>query len=261
MNANPYSEQSPKIRDCLSLSLTCVLAPFYSRGRVSASNLRWACRSVLVEIRVVVRSTFVYRTPLVPSSNVGCSLADWRFLVLLLVVGASRLVAVVILPFPAVAGGVPLLSAMTASRCGSHGFATTSDLGVAVARKVIQLKMVHRALHLIDVESRVSVYHRADVLVLRGQPLYRGFLKSAVGNRLAHLLELRARERFFHKVGVRIFSLIHFGVDERVHFCPDHFVSNLLLCFKTSVWSLLSVTCRRSLILVLECKYRCWFLR
>ena len=55
-------------------------------------------------------------------------------------VGASRFAAAVVLPFPAVAGVVPLLSAMTASRCRSHGYATTNDLGVAGARKIIQVK-------------------------------------------------------------------------------------------------------------------------
>ena len=64
--------------------------------------------------------------------------------------GASRLVVVVVFPTPAVAGAVPLLSATTASRCRSHGFATTSDLGVVVARKRIQKKMACRALYVID---------------------------------------------------------------------------------------------------------------
>ena len=70
--------------------------------------------------------------------------------------GAIKSIAEVVLPFPAVADVVPLLSAMTASRCRTHGYATTSDLGIDVARKIIQIKIAHRALHLIDVESRVS---------------------------------------------------------------------------------------------------------
>ena len=82
------------------------------------------------------------------------------------VVGASRSTVVVVLPCPAVADVVPLLSAMTASRRRSHGCATTSDVGLAVARNIIQVKMVHRALHLINVESRVSAHYHLDVLVL-----------------------------------------------------------------------------------------------
>ena len=116
---------------------------------------------------------------------------------------------------------------MTLSRCRSHGYATTSDLGVAVARKIIKVKMAHRALHLIDIESRVSIHHHLDILVLRRESLYTDVLESAVGNHLAHLLELRARERLFHKVGVRIFSL--FPVGEDVNFLPDHFVSDVVL--------------------------------
>ena len=89
--------------------------------------------------------------------------------------------------------------------------------------------MAHRALHLIDVESRVSVHHPLDVLVLRRESLYTDDLEAAVGNHLAHLLELRARERLFHKVGVRISSSLHVGVDELVHFRPDHFVGDLVV--------------------------------
>ena len=118
---------------------------------------------------------------------------------------------------------------MAASRCRSHGYATTSDFGVAVAGKIIKMKVAHRALYLVDVESRVSVHHHLDVLVLRRESLYTDVVQSAVGNHLAHLLELRARERLFHKVGVRVFSLPHVGVDELVHFRPDHFVSDLVV--------------------------------
>ena len=100
---------------------------------------------------------------------------------------ASRSVVVVVLPFPSAAGVVPLLSAMTASRCRSHGYVTTSDLGVAIARKIIQVKMAHRALHLIDVDSRVSIHHVLDALVLRSNPLYTGALESSsVGNRIMY---------------------------------------------------------------------------
>ena len=95
---------------------------------------------------------------------------------------------------------MPFLSAMTASRRRSHGYATTRDLGVAVAGKIIQIKMAHRTLHLTDVESRVSVNPHLDVLVLRRESLYTYVIESAVGNHFAHLLEVRARERLFHKV-------------------------------------------------------------
>ena len=60
---------------------------------------------------------------------------------------------------------------MTASQCRCHGYATTGVLRVAVARKIIQVKMAHRALHLINVESRVSVHHHLDVLALRRESL------------------------------------------------------------------------------------------
>ena len=108
------------------------------------------------------------------SSNGGCCLAVSRFLFFWLVVGASRFDVVAVLPFPAVAGVMPLLSAMsaiTASRCCSHGFATTTDFGVAVARKIVQVKMAHRASHLIDIERRVSVHHHLGVLVLGRESL------------------------------------------------------------------------------------------
>ena len=101
--------------------------------------------------------------------------------------GASRIAVVVVLPFPAVVGVVHLFSAMTPSRCRSHGYATINDFGVAVAAKIIEIKMAHRALHLIDVESRVSVYHHLDVLVLRRESLYTDVLESSVGNYLALL--------------------------------------------------------------------------
>ena len=87
---------------------------------------------------------------------------------------------------------------MAARRCRRHRYATTNDLGVAVARKVTQVKVAHRALHLINVESRVSVHYHLDVLVLRRDSLNTHVLESAVGNRLAHLFELRARERLLH---------------------------------------------------------------
>ena len=142
------------------------------------------------------------------------------FFFLLFVVVASRFAVVAVLPFPAVAGVVSLLSAMTASRSRSHGCAATSYLGVAVARKVIQVNMAHRALHLINVESRVSVHHHLDVLVLHCESLNTYVLQSAVGNCLAHLLELRARERLFHKLRVWVFSMLYVGVGELVHFVP-----------------------------------------
>ena len=62
---------------------------------------------------------------------------------------------VVVLFFPAIAGVVSLLSAITAGRCFRRlSYATTNDLGTAVVRKIIQVNMTHRALPLIDVECR-----------------------------------------------------------------------------------------------------------
>ena len=92
--------------------------------------------------------------------------------------GASRLVAVVVLPCPAVAG--VLLCAMTACRRRSHGNATTSNLGVAVAANIIQTEMTRRALHLTDVERRISGHRHLDVLVLRRESLYTDVIESAV---------------------------------------------------------------------------------
>ena len=89
---------------------------------------------------------------------------------------------------------------MTVSPRRSHGNATNSDLGVAVTAKIIQIEMAHRALHLIDVESRNSGRHHLGVLVLCRELLYTDVIESAVENYVAYLLELRARERLFHKV-------------------------------------------------------------
>ena len=114
--------------------------------------------------------------------------------------GASRSVVLVVLLFPAGAGVVSLLSEMTASRARSQYYATTSDYGVAVATKIIRMKMEHSVLHLIDDEYQVSVHHHLNVLVLRGESLYTDILELAVKNHLAYLLELRARERLLHKV-------------------------------------------------------------
>ena len=129
-----------------------------------------------------------------------------------------------------------------------------SDLGVAVARTIIQVKTAHGALHMIYAESRVLVHHHLDVLVFRRESLNTYVLGSVVGNCLAHLLELRARERLFHKVGVRIWSVLHVGVGELVHFRSDHFVSDLVVLRDKLSYGLSCVIGRPSLILVLEYK-------
>ena len=130
---------------------------------------------------------------------------------------ASSLVVVVVLPFAAVAGVVPLLSAMIASQGRSHGYATTSDLGVAVGRKIIRVKMAHRPLHLINVKSQVSVNHHLDNFVLRSMSLYTGVLMSSVGDGFAHLLYLCTGEGFCREIIIRIFSLFRRGVYQCIH--------------------------------------------
>ena len=101
---------------------------------------------------------------------------------------------------------------------------------------------------------RVSVHHHLDVLVLRSESLHTDVLESAVGSNLARLIYLRAPEHLFHKVRVRIFSLLHVGVDELVHLRPDHFVSDFVILRHRLFQGILSVAGRPSLILVLEYK-------
>ena len=48
------------------------------------------------------------------------------------------------------------------------------------------MEMTHCALHLVNVESGVPVYHHLDVLVLRSKPLYTDVLKYSVGDGFAH---------------------------------------------------------------------------
>ena len=130
--------------------------------------------------------------------------------------------------FPAVAGVMLLLSAMAASRGRSHGYATTSDLGVAVARKIIQVNMAHRALNLINVESRVSVHH-LGILILRSKPLYTEVLNSSVGDGFAHLLKLCTGEGFLHGIIIRISFLFHRGVHQFIHGRTNDLVRHLLV--------------------------------
>ena len=61
------------------------------------------------------------------------------------------------------------------------------------------------------------VHYQFDVLVLRSQPLAVNVLESAIGDRFAHLLELRSGESLLHEVVVRILALLHAGVDELLH--------------------------------------------
>ena len=105
----------------------------------------------------------------------------------------------VVAVLPAIAGGVPLLFVMSASRRHNDGYTATSDLGTAVARKNIKIKMSHCALYLLDVTTGASVHHHVDVFVFRSEPLSTVILESWVGDRLAHRLEFRVRERFFYK--------------------------------------------------------------
>ena len=88
--------------------------------------------------------------------------------------------------------------------------------------------MAHRALHLTNVTNGASVNHHLECPCTPRKSLNTQVLESAVGNRLSHLLELRARERLF-QVEVTIFSLLHVGVDKLVLFRPDHFVSDLVV--------------------------------
>ena len=91
-----------------------------------------------------------------------------------------------------------LFSATVASRCfRSHGYGVTSDLDIALPRKVGQKNMAHCVLHLIDVECGVSAHYKLFILVFSSEPLYTIILQPAVGDRLAHLLALRACERLF----------------------------------------------------------------
>ena len=66
----------------------------------------------------------------------------------------------------------------------------------------------------VSVKRGVPVHHHLDVLVLRSESLNPKLLATAVGDRLAHLLELRALERLFHKVGIWVFSVFLVGVDD-----------------------------------------------
>lgn len=63
------------------------------------------------------------------------------------------------------------MSAVIAIRCRNHGHAAIIDSGIAVARKIIQIKMAHHAMHVIGVKSGVSVHGLLDVLVFRSEPL------------------------------------------------------------------------------------------
>ena len=91
-----------------------------------------------------------------------------------------------------------LFSATVASRrFRGHGYGVTSDLDIALPRMVGQENMAYRVLHLIDVECGVSAHYKLYILVFRSEPLDTIILSPAVGDRLAHLLALRARERLF----------------------------------------------------------------
>lgn len=63
-----------------------------------------------------------------------------------------------------------------------HGYATAGDLpfGSVAALEVINVEMTHGALHLVDIESGVTV--------LRSEPLMIDVLEPGVGYRFAHLL-------------------------------------------------------------------------
>ena len=95
--------------------------------------------------------------------------------------------------------------------------------------KIIQLKMAHRSMQLTHLQGGVSIHHYLDVLVLRSEPLNTFFFEPAVGHKLAHLLELIARECLFHQVGTWVSSVAHAAVNKLVHFCLDHAVSDLVL--------------------------------
>ena len=89
--------------------------------------------------------------------------------------------------------------------------------------------MTHGALHLFYAEHRVVVHHPFDVLVLRSKPLDGNVFESTSGDAFTRLLGLRARERLYHEMVVRIVALRHAGVDHLLHGCTDVFVGDLVV--------------------------------
>ena len=183
------------------------------------------------------------RTPILLKFTRGSCLVNGRTVVFLLIAGSGGFIVVVIL-FPAVAGVVPLFSAIQAGRCFRRlGYATIVDLGTAVAQTIIQVKMVHHALHLINAEFWVAVRSQFDVLIIGCKPLNTGVSLN---------LPSETCESFRRKIGIRVLSVLRIRADELIHFCIDDVVSNFFVFVNQLLHWFLSVTAYTLRIVMLE---------
>lgn len=89
--------------------------------------------------------------------------------------------------------------------------------------------MTHRTLHLIDDEGGVAEHRQFDVLAHRSEVLDENVLESAVTDGCAYIFELRACEGLFHEEVVRICPCCMVVVFSPLHYCPDDFVSQLVV--------------------------------
>lgn len=89
--------------------------------------------------------------------------------------------------------------------------------------------MEHGAWDLFDVEGGVSVSHQLGVLVLCSEPLDANALEPPVGEGFTHLLELKARDKFFREVVVRILVGLHARVAQAFRASADDLVRDLLV--------------------------------
>ena len=162
------------------------------------------------------------------------------------------------LKFGAAPIGVPALVALEAvdvviCRClGCHSGATPGYASLRpVPRLLVEKRVSHGGLHLVDVEGRVAVQHHLHILALVGEARDADVLEPPVGYRFSHLLDPDAEKTLLVEVVVWVLSRLHRRVRELLHGCAGDLIGDLVVVAAELLEGCFSVAVDLSFILVL----------